>query len=76
MKNPINYFGGRRKWKRKRIENSVEDIEALKRALIGVIDPRHEAFIMLNAVPEEYLKDLVEYLHILTGLKKINDLRF
>jgi len=31
-----------------------------------------EAFVLLTAVPEEYLPDLVEYLQILNGLKKIN----
>ncbi len=31
-----------------------ESIEALKRALIGVKNQREEAFILLNAVPEEY----------------------
>jgi hypothetical protein len=53
----------------KRIENRMEDIEALKQALIGVKDPRHEEFIMLNAVPEEHLPELVDYLWDLTGIK-------
>jgi hypothetical protein len=56
---------------RKKVENSEETIEALKRVLIGVKDPRHEAFIMLNAVPEQYLPELVEQLRTLTGIKKI-----
>ena len=30
-----------------------------------------EAFVLLTAVPEEYLPDLVEYLQILIGLKNI-----
>jgi hypothetical protein len=51
-------------------ENDQETVEALKRALVGVKDPRHEAFIMLNAVPDHHLTHLVEHLQILTGLKK------
>ncbi|MBI4766612.1 MAG: hypothetical protein HY787_18765 [Deltaproteobacteria bacterium] len=47
------------------------NLEALKQALIGVKDQREEAFLLLNAVPEEYLKDIVEYFRILTGLKEI-----
>jgi hypothetical protein len=39
----------------KRIEIDKKDLESLKRVLVGVKDPRHEAFIMLNAVPEERL---------------------
>lgn len=58
----------------KKAENSEETIDALKQALIGVKDPRLEAFLLLNAVPEEYLPDLVGHLRILTGLKKINNL--
>jgi hypothetical protein len=53
----------------KRIGNSQEDVEAWKETLIGGKDPRHEAFIMLNAFPEEYLPELVECLMVLTGLK-------
>jgi hypothetical protein len=45
------------------------DTEDLKRALIGVKGRREEAFILLNAVPEEYLNDVIEYFRILTGLK-------
>jgi hypothetical protein len=37
----------------KRIDK--KDLDALKRALVGVKDLRHLAFIMLNAVPEERL---------------------
>jgi hypothetical protein len=54
----------------KGMENRLEEIEALKRALVGVKDPRHEAFIMLNGVPEERLPGSVEYLKVLTGLKE------
>jgi hypothetical protein len=56
----------------KGMEDRQEDIEALKRALAGAKDPRHEAFIMLNAVPEERLSELVEYLKILSRLKGIS----
>jgi hypothetical protein len=38
-----------------KIEIDRKDLEALKRALVGVKDLRHEAFIMLNAVPEDCL---------------------
>jgi hypothetical protein len=44
--------------------------EALKQALIGVKNQREEAFILLTAIPEEYLPDIVETLQILNGLKK------
>jgi hypothetical protein len=54
------------------MEQDGEDIEALKQALIGDKGLREEAFILLNAVPEEYLKDVVEYFRILTGLKDID----
>jgi hypothetical protein len=46
----------------KRIEIDRKDLEALQRTLVGVKDLRHLAFIMLNAVPEERLPELVEYL--------------
>lgn len=51
----------------------MEKTEALKQALIGVKDQREEAFILLTAVPEEYLPDVVEYFRILNGLKKIEN---
>jgi hypothetical protein len=50
------------------MERDNEDIEALKRALIGVKGRREEAFILLNAIPEEYLHDVVDYFRILTGI--------
>jgi hypothetical protein len=43
--------------------------EALKQALIGVKNQREEAFILLTAIPEEYLPDIVEYFRILIGFK-------
>jgi hypothetical protein len=51
-------------------ESTGEKIEALKRALIGIDDKRMEAFLLLNAAPEEYLSDIAEYLWILNGLNK------
>jgi hypothetical protein len=54
----------------KKTENTNEKIEALKRALIGVNNKRVEALLLLNATPEEYLPDIVEYLWILNGLNK------
>jgi hypothetical protein len=58
------------KVKPKSIDQDGEDIEALKRALIGVKCRREEAFILLNAVPEEYLDDIVEYFRVLTGINR------
>jgi hypothetical protein len=55
----------------KRVEMESESMEALKQALIGVNGQREEAFLLLNAIPEVYLPDIVEYFRILTGLKKI-----
>ena len=54
------------------MEINDKKIEALKQALIGVKNQREEAFILLTAVPEEYLPDMVETLRILNGLKKVN----
>jgi hypothetical protein len=51
-------------------ENTNEKIEALKRALIGVTNKRVEALLLMNATPEEYLHDVVEYLWILNGINK------
>ena len=48
---------------------SEESIEALKRALIGVKDKREEAFILLNAVPEDWLTEIVRLFRQLTGLE-------
>lgn len=58
----------------KKAEGPGEKIEALKRALIGVDDKRVEAFLLLNATPEEYLSDIAEYLWILNGLNKIESI--
>jgi Ni,Fe-hydrogenase III component G len=54
----------------KKTENTNEKIEALKRALIGVNNKRMEALLLMNAISEEYLPDIVEYLWILNGLNK------
>jgi hypothetical protein len=54
----------------KKTEGTGEKIEALKRALIGINDKRMEAFLLLNAAPEEYLSDIAEYLWILNGLNR------
>jgi hypothetical protein len=69
IKKPLSFLieEGGPKTEVKRKGSSEEDIGALKRALNGVKDPRHKAFIMLNAVPEERLPELVEYLKVLTG---------
>ena len=58
----------------KKEENSRETTNALREALIGVKDLRHEAFLLFNAVPEPYLENLVAHLRILTDLTKINNL--
>jgi hypothetical protein len=58
----------------KKEEINSEKVEALKRALIGVKDKREEAFILLNAVPEEYLEGALEYFRILTGIIRIDSL--
>lgn len=50
------------------------DTEDLKRALIGVKGRRKEVFILLNAIPEEYLDDVVEYFRILTGIESLYEL--
>ncbi len=54
----------------KKTEGTGEKIEALRRALIGVNNKRMEAFLLLNATPEEYLPDIVEHLWILNGRDK------
>ena len=54
----------------KKTEGTGEKIEALRRALIGINNKRMEAFLLLNAIPEEYLPDIVEHLWILNGLNK------
>jgi hypothetical protein len=50
--------------------NNQETVEALKRALVGIKILRYEASIMVSAVPEKYLPELISYLQILTGLKQ------
>ena len=54
----------------KKTEGTGEKIEALRRALIGINNKRMEAFLLLSAIPEEYLADMVEHLWILNGLNK------
>jgi hypothetical protein len=54
----------------KKTENTNEKIEALKRALIGVNNKRMEALLLMNATPEDYLPDIVEYLWILNGINR------
>ncbi|HMK65990.1 MAG TPA: hypothetical protein VK564_09360 [Thermodesulfobacteriota bacterium] len=49
--------------------NDQETVRALKRALVGIKNPRYEASIMVTAVPEKQLPELISYLRILTGLK-------
>jgi len=56
----------------RKIEIKSEKIAALKQALIGVKDKREEAFVLLTAIPEEYLPEVVEYFQILNGLRKLN----
>ncbi len=57
------------------MEINDKKLEALKQALIGVKNQREEAFILLTAVPEQHLPDMVETLRILNGLKEINSPR-
>lgn len=52
-------------------ERDIRRLEALKQALIGVKSQREEAFVLLTAIPEEYMPDLVETLQILNGLKNL-----
>lgn len=54
----------------KKIEIGIGSLEALKQALIGVKSEREEAFILLTAIPEPYLPELIEYLRVLIGLKR------
>ena len=58
----------------KKEEINNEKIKALKLVLIGVKDKREEVFILLNAVPEEYLDGVLEYFRILTRIKNLEDL--
>jgi hypothetical protein len=52
----------------KSFELSEKTILALKRILMGVQDQRKEAFILLTALPEACLSNVVDYLRLLTGL--------
>jgi hypothetical protein len=54
--------------------NGWERLEALQRAFVGVKSEREEAFVLLTAVPEEYLNDVVDYFRILTGIRNSQDL--
>ncbi len=36
--------------------------------MIGVKEKREDAFVLIKAIPEVYLPDIVEYFRILTGL--------
>jgi hypothetical protein len=51
-------------------KNFEVDKEALKRALIGVTDPRTEALILMGALPDD---DLPAVIAMLRGLLKIQD---
>jgi hypothetical protein len=51
------------------MEPKREQIVSLEEALIGVKDKREEAFLLLNAIPEIYLPDIVEYFRILIGFQ-------
>ena len=55
--------GNKAKW------NLMRQIVSLEEALIGVKDKREEAFLLLNAIPEVYLPDTVEYFRILLGFQ-------
>ena len=51
----------------KKREDTGEKVKALQRALIGVNNKRIEAFLLLNATPEEYLTQIIDYLWSLNG---------
>lgn len=53
----------------KETELSLESKEALKRALIGVKDKREGAFILLNAIPEFWLPEIISIFRQITGLE-------
>jgi hypothetical protein len=42
--------------------------EALREALIGASSPKVEALILLNALPEEELPEIIEEMRIMIGL--------
>jgi hypothetical protein len=58
----------------KKGEFSEKTKEALRQMLAGVKDRREEAFILLIALPENFLTDAVEYLRRLAGLEKIHNI--
>jgi hypothetical protein len=45
-------------------------INALRQMLTGVENQRQEAFILLIALPENFLAEAVEYLRSLIGMEK------
>jgi hypothetical protein len=51
------------------MEPKRKQIIALEEALNGVKDKREEAFLLVNAIPEVYLHDTVEYFRILLGFQ-------
>lgn len=53
----------------KKVALKSESLEALKRALKGVKNEREEAFVLLTAIPEAYLPEVVDYFRVLVGLK-------
>lgn len=56
----------------KKKEDTGEKVKALQRALIGVNNKRMEAFLLLNATPEEYLTQIIDYLWSLNGRTTAN----
>jgi hypothetical protein len=56
------------------MEPDRKQIVSLEEALVGVRDKREEAFLLFNAVPDEYLGDVVGYFRILTGITRIGGL--
>ena len=53
----------------KETDLSIESREALKRALIGVKDKREEAFVLLTAIPEYWLPEIISIFRQITGLE-------
>ncbi len=56
----------------KKREDTDEKLKALQRALIGINNKRTEAFLLLNATPEEYLTQIIDYLWSLNGRPTAN----
>ncbi len=50
------------------MEPKRKQIVSLREALIGVKDKREEAFVLLTAIPENCLPEVVRYLRKLNGL--------